>query len=435
MTNKKFFIETYGCQMNKSESAIIKNKLENSGYIYDENNFDIVIIYTCSVRKTAENRIWGRLGFYKNYKRSHKIDVIVVGCMSQRVGLDIISSNYDVDIVIGNYYKDKIIDIILSHQPGKKEAYIEENNYSFEKSSKDITNPNRAYVTISHGCNNFCTYCIVPYLRGREVSRSSRDIVDNIIGLTKEGVKEVILLGQNVNSYGNDTKDINFTQLLTMISKETDVKWIKFMSSHPKDFTDELSNEILENDKVSKHLHLALQSGSDAILKKMNRHYTAEDFYNKISKLRKRLPLINITTDIIVGFSNETIDDFNSTLDLVKSIEFDDAFMYKYNEIENTKAQLTFDDNIRDEEKVRRLTKLIDIQREISLKRKKLRFGSKVKIIPERYSKNSKDKILGTSDNNLTILFNNDNIDFNRVYNLRISGLSGTTLYGERLDE
>ena len=266
----RFFIETYGCQMNKAESSTLAHLMVLKGFeeTHTHENADIVIINTCSVRKTAENRIHGRMGFYKRLKKSRKIILIVMGCMSQRVGEELINSHYGIDFVIGNYYKDKIPDLLLANDVATRGLYIDEKEVVFPTPYPEESNPAKAFVTISHGCNNFCSYCIVPYVRGREFSKNSSQIIKDINHLYEQGVKQVMLLGQNVNSYGQDTKDIDFPDLLTMIMRETDIEWVKFMSSHPKDVSDKLIEVVASNSRFSKWFHLALQSGSDRVLEK-----------------------------------------------------------------------------------------------------------------------------------------------------------------------
>ncbi|OHD78644.1 MAG: tRNA (N6-isopentenyl adenosine(37)-C2)-methylthiotransferase MiaB, partial [Spirochaetes bacterium RIFOXYB1_FULL_32_8] len=359
---KYFFVETYGCQMNKADSTSVIENLKNAGFVQvnDPINADFVIINTCSVRKTAESRIWGRLGFFKGLKAKKNLTTLVMGCMSERVGEDFFLSNHSVDIVVGNFYKDKIPSIIHNYKKGERLAFIGEKDLNFGYSFPDEENPKKAFVTISHGCNNFCSYCIVPYLRGREKSRPSKEIIDDIARLADKGVIQVTLLGQNVNSYGKDSDDISFSQLLKKICRDTNIGWIKYLSSHPKDLDDDLIETIITEDKVSKWLHLAVQSGSNNILQKMNRHYTIESYIEKVEKLKKNIRNLNITTDIIVGFPGETKLDFVDTVNLVKQIQFDDAYMYKYNVRENTHAANQLIDDVPEEEKLERLATIIN---------------------------------------------------------------------------
>jgi tRNA-2-methylthio-N6-dimethylallyladenosine synthase len=295
---KKFFIETYGCQMNKADSEAMTVQLKQAGYCEtgDCNEADVIIVNTCSVRQTAENRIWGRLGFFKKLKSDTAATIVVVGCMSQRLGDEIIKQDNTVDIVVGTYYKNSIPRILDNHTHGEKLVFVEEQALTFFESMPESVNPAKAFVTISHGCNNYCTYCIVPYLRGPEQSRPSRDIIKDIERLYHLGVKQVTLLGQNVNSYGHDTGDCTFSELLNKICRKTSMPWIKFLSSHPRDFSNDLIEVMKEQERVCNWLHLAIQSGSDPVLERMNRSYRIETVYRQIEKLRKAIPGVNLTT-------------------------------------------------------------------------------------------------------------------------------------------
>ncbi|MCK4798510.1 MAG: tRNA (N6-isopentenyl adenosine(37)-C2)-methylthiotransferase MiaB [Spirochaetes bacterium] len=432
---KSFYIETYGCQMNKADSISIIENLKRTGFklVEDNKKADIIIINTCSVRKTAENRIWGRLGFYKNLKIKKDITLLVIGCMAQRIGKSFFLSNHSVDIVVGTFQKNKIPEILKHYKKGERLCFIEEKALDFNQSSPDKENPKKAFVTISYGCNNFCSYCIVPYLRGKERARSSTDIINDINHLVNMGVKQVTLLGQNVNSYGLDNEDISFPILLKKICRETDIKWIKYLSSHPKDFTHQLIDVIANEKKVSNWLHLAVQSGSNNILKKMNRNYKIETYIEKIEKLKNLVPKLNLTTDIIVGFPGETDKDFLDTVNLMKKIEFDDAYMYKYNSRENTFADKEYKDDITNEEKTRRLSFIIDLQRKITRKKKISRLNDTFEVISEKWSKKSNDAILGLTKEDLMIIFKGNKSDFNDIINVKATRLEGNTLYGEKI--
>jgi tRNA-2-methylthio-N6-dimethylallyladenosine synthase len=431
---KKFFIETYGCQMNKSDSNTIFESLKAAGFSESEfqDQADIIIINTCSVRKTAENRIWGRLGYYRSLKKTKDITVLVTGCMAQRLGEELFFNNDTVDIVVGTFQRHRIPGILKDLRKNERIAFVEENDLIFSDSFPDKDNPKKAFVTISHGCNNYCSYCIVPFLRGRERSRPSGDIIKDINELSKKGVVQVTLLGQNVNSYGNDTHDMDFPSLLKMVCRETDISWIKYLSSHPKDFSDALIDVIASENKVAKWLHLAVQSGSNSVLQKMNRKYKIEDYIEKTSRLKKMVPKLNLTTDLIVGFPGETDRDFQDTLDLMRNVQFDDAYMYRYNIRENTVAAKDLADDVPDKVKSERLTALIDLQREITGKRKLSRVGDDLEVIADRWSKRSKKEILGLTKEDLMIIFKGDENDFNDIIKLKAVRLEGNTLYGER---
>lgn len=434
---KSFFIETYGCQMNKADSISIIEDLKQNGFkqVFDNQKAEIIIINTCSVRKTAENRIWGRLGFYKSLKNKHDIKILVTGCMAQRLGEEFFFSNKSVDIVVGTYQKHKIPEILLNHNKKDRIAYVDEQNLIFSSSFPEQESPKKAFVTISHGCNNFCSYCIVPYLRGREISRASKDIIEDINKIVKKGVIQITLLGQNVNSYGNDTNDESFPDLLKLICRETDIKWIKYLSSHPKDFNDELIDVIASENKVSNWLHLAVQSGSNDILKKMNRNYKIEDYIKNVEKLKHLVPKLNLTTDIIVGFPGETQEDYDQTVDLIKRMEFDDAYMYRYNIREYTDAAKNYEDDVEDKIKAERLSKIIDLQREISRKRKLSRVDDEFEVIVEKQSKNSKNEYLGLSKEDLMIVFEGNEKDKNDLIKIKATKLTGNTIFGKKIIE
>ncbi len=432
---KSFYLETYGCQMNKADSNAIINDLLENDYVQvnDHDTADIIIINTCSVRKTAENRIWGRLGFYKSLKKEKDIIIVIVGCMAQRLGDDFFKIDDAADIVIGTFQKDKLANILKNFKRDKQVAFVDEELIKFSNSYPVKENPKKAFVTISHGCNNYCSYCIVPYVRGREVSRPSNEIIKDINNLTSKGVIQVTLLGQNVNSYGNDNNDISFPELLRKISRETDIKWIKFLSSHPKDFTDHLIDVMAEEGKVANWVHLALQSGSDNVLKMMNRNYTIEFFMDKIEKLKKHIPKINLTTDIIVGFPGETEKDYNDTVTSLKYIRFDDAYMYKYNIRENTLAQKNYSDNISDKEKTDRLTGIIALQRSITKENKMNRINDQFEVISESFSKKKLNEILGLTKEDLMIIYKGDESCFSGINKIKAVRLEGNTLYGEKI--
>lgn len=430
---KKFYIETYGCQMNKADSDDLVAILTKNNFqpAEDPKQSDIVIINTCSVRQTAENRIWGRIGFFKNLKSKKDVILLITGCMAQRLGKEFFSLNPVVDIVVGTFYKNQIPQILKDFRHGEKLAFTEEKEFTFYDSVPLVNNPRKAFVTISHGCNNFCSYCIVPYVRGREISRKSSDIIKDIQNLSNHGVKQITLLGQNVNSYGNDTNDLSFPMLLKKICSETDVPFIKFISSHPKDFTEELIAVISSEDRISNWLHLAIQSGSNTILSKMNRHYTAEDFEEKIIAFKNKVPNANITTDIIVGFPGESDEDYNATVNLMKRIRFDDAYMYKYNIREGTIAAKKYDDSVNSDVKTRRLTDIINLQHKITQENRQKRIGSTTEVIVESKSKKNQNEVLGLTKNDLMIIFDPKSDDYNKIFKVKITKLKKTTLFGE----
>lgn len=429
---KYYWIETYGCQMNTAESNAIITDLQNKGWeeAASEDAADFVLINTCSVRQTAENRIWGRIGFYKHLKESRDFTLAITGCMAERLKGDIQKRAPAVDMVIGNFEKERLAEYLDTNELWD-DNLVSNGEYNF----RDIhlaENEFKAMVPIMHGCNNFCTYCIVPFVRGREISRSPESIIEELKKLELKGVKEVTLLGQNVNSYRYVQNEIiiDFTGLLKLILKETKtLGWIRFMSSHPKDVPVDLINLIAANDRLCKHIHLAVQHGSDKILNRMNRRYTRSEFISLSKKMKKRIPDISITTDLLIGFPGETPDDLELTKDLMKEIRFNDAFTYYYNPREGTKA-FTFTDNIEDKEKLKRLNEIIKIQRQISSEEKKKRVEGMVKVLVESVSRNNNKELLARTEKNEMVIFSGGEELIGTFQNIQLVSLGGSTFRG-----
>lgn len=394
---KKYLIETYGCQMNTAESNAIELLLKGRGMESTQNaeEADAVIINTCSVRKSAENRIWGRLGYFSAIKKKTGLIIIVTGCMASRLREELKKECPFVDEVISNNDKTLIPDILL----GKKENSEEE--YSF-LSSYYKEGEISSYIPIMNGCNNFCSYCIVPYVRGREVSRDPQSIIEEVKFLNKKGVKEITLLGQNVNSYSSfyNGKVIDFPDLLDLITPELgNIEWVRFESPHPKDFSDKLISVIKNNNKVASHIHLPLQSGSTRILELMNRHTTREKTIELILKMKREIPSITFSTDIIVGFPSETEEEYEETLSIMDVLSPTEAFMYYYNPREGTRA-FKMDNQIDDKTKSRRLERLINeqLERQKEYKSKKVPFRERGMVLTP--SKDDPSRYLCRSEHN-----------------------------------
>ncbi len=372
------FFEIYGCEMNKSQAYSLQLFLKDNGYNVVEKleNADLIFIYTCSVRYTAEQRAYGRLQYFKYLKKTKpNLKVILLGCLVEQDWQYFLEKKF-ADVVIGTVNQQVVLQYLNSLDSNQninlnkdqiREFYFKtsssNNRMEFMNSYIDISHPFKSYVTIIHGCSNFCSYCIVPYLRGKEVSRRKDEIINDIKNLASNGVKEIILLGQNVNAYGIDSNDCTFAHLLNEVSKIEGIELISFLSSHPKDFTDELIDIVAFNPKVFKLVHLPLQSGSNDVLYKMNRKYTIEKYLSIIEKLKKKNSDIQFSTDIIVGFPYETKEDFEQTLDIVKSVKYLDIFSYKYSQ--RKLKVLKYPDNIEEELKLQRLSKLIEVKEEI----------------------------------------------------------------------
>ena len=393
----KFLIESYGCQLNMAESAAIETMLIGRGLEKTENpdEADAVILNTCSVRKTAENRIWGRLGFYSSEKKKHKLILIVTGCMAERMQEELKKEAPYIDAVIGTNEKAEIPDFIIG-EPLEQlvgyrflSSYYREGDYS-------------SYVPIMNGCNNFCSYCIVPYVRGREVSRPVEEILKEICFLEQQGVKEITLLGQNVNSYSAeyDGEHVDFPRLLELILPYLrNIMFVRFESPHPKDFSDHLISVIADNDRISKHIHLPVQSGSTRILQLMNRKTTREKTLDLIRKMKERIPHLTLSTDVMTGFPTETEEEYEETLSLMEEMGCTEAFMYYFNPREGTRAA-SMDGQIEESVKIKRLERLIDeqIKRQAVIKEAMLPFTA-LAIVTGK-SRDDEDRYLARGEHN-----------------------------------
>ena len=355
----RFLIESYGCQLNMAESAAIETMLIGRGMEKTEkpDEADAVIINTCSVRKSAENRIWGRLGFYNAEKRKHPFRLIVTGCMAERMKEDLKKEAPFIDAVIGTNDKAEIPDFIIGEPLGKLDSYRFLSSYYREGDYS-------SHVPIMNGCNNFCSYCIVPYVRGREVSRPVEEILKEICFLEQQGVKEITLLGQNVNSYSAEYngEHVDFPRLLELIIPYLrNIVFVRFESPHPKDFSDHLISVIADNDRIAKHIHLPVQSGSTRILQLMNRRTTRERTLDLIQKMKERIPHLTLSTDVMTGFPTETEEEYEETLSLMEEMGCTEAFMYYFNPREGTRAA-EMEGQIEESVRIRRLERLIDEQ-------------------------------------------------------------------------
>lgn len=407
-----YHIMTFGCQMNERDSEILSGMLGEMGYEPTENvhEADIVLLNTCCVRETAENKVWGRIGELKHLK-SEKPDVIlgICGCMTQQpeVGEKIRRRAPHVDIIFGTHNVHQLPQLVGRVKEERQtiiDIWETEGDIIENLPSKRVEGV-KSYVTIMYGCNNFCTYCIVPYVRGRERSRQVADIAREIAGLAKEGYKEVMLLGQNVNSYGKDlTPKIEFADLLLELEKIEDLYRIRYMTSHPRDFNDRLIRVIAESQKVCDHFHLPVQAGGNNVLQRMNRGYTKEGYLELVQKIRAHVPHASITTDLIVGFPGETDDDFAETLDLLEKVRFDAAFTFVYNKRSGTPAA-EMPDQVIDDVKKARIQKLISLQNTISMEKNLLEAGKIHEILVEGRSKSNPGVMEGRTRSNKLVLF------------------------------
>ncbi|MDY3119165.1 MAG: tRNA (N6-isopentenyl adenosine(37)-C2)-methylthiotransferase MiaB [Peptoniphilus sp.] len=432
-----YVISTHGCQMNEHDSEKIKTLLNAMGFkeIEREEEADLSIINTCSVRHSAEDKVIGHIGRLKHIKKKNKnLKVAVCGCMMQRKESRdyVLNTFHHVDIVFGTNNIYRLPQLILESDDKKNAVVdIDESYSNFDNQIYSRTSGNSAYVNIVYGCNNFCTYCIVPYTRGREVSRASEDILDEIKSLVYDGVNEVTLLGQNVNSYGKGLEEkTTFAELLRMVHEIDGIERIHFTTSHPKDMSDDLIECYRDLSKLANYLHLPVQSGSNRVLKRMNRHYTREDYFSLINKVRAVRPDISLSTDIMVGFPGETEEDFLDTLDLVKRVKYDNAFTFIYSRREGTRAD-QMEDQVPKEVKDERFQRLLDSVYAIQREKYEALHGSIQYVLFESVSKNDPTKMSGRTDGFKLVHAPYDASYLGRVAPVKITGGNTFSLEGE----
>ena len=424
--NKKFKILTYGCQMNVAESERMAGQLAKIGYAAtdDIETADLILINSCCVRSTAEDKIYGKIGELKRYKLKNPALILgVLGCLAQKDGDALIKHHPHVDFILGTARRGELPDVIKNFESARKK-FVDTSNVSGQIVEGEIS-PIRsskvsAFVPIMYGCNNFCTYCIVPYVRGRERSRTPQEIFSEIESAVAAGYKEITLLGQNVNSYGKDLKTKNFAQLLSDVDKIDGLKRLRFMTSHPKDLSDELIDVMANGKNICEHIHLPVQYGSNEILRKMNRVYTVEKYLNLVKKIRATIPNISLTTDLIVGFPGETEPDFKLTLDFLREVQFDMAFTFIYSERSGTPAA-NFDGKVDDETKHRRLNELMEVQNKISLEKNLRLEGQTLEILVEGASKTDDKIFTGRTRTNKPVLFKHGAENIGDLINVKIN--------------
>lgn len=447
---KKLYIETYGCQMNVADSEVVASVMQMAGYEVTEHidEADAVFLNTCSVRDNAEQKIYHRLDalnalrkqrasrlflFSEGDGRRSPLIIGVLGCMAERVRDDLLE-NHHCDLVAGPDSYLSLPDLIAQAETGHKAMNIE---LSTSETYKDIV-PQRlhgakigGFVSIMRGCNNFCHYCIVPYTRGRERSRDVESILREVRDLRDRGFKEVTLLGQNVNSY--QAPDTDFPSLLRKVAEEAPQMRIRFTTSHPKDMSDETLRVIAEMPNVCKHIHLPVQSGSDRILKLMNRKYTREWYLDRVAAVRRIIPDCGLSTDIFVGYHSETEEDHQLSLDLMREVGYDSAFMFKYSERPGTYASKHLPDDVPEEEKIRRLNELIALQTEISAQQNKKGEGKEFEVLVEGFSKRSRQQLCGRTEQNKMVVFDKGTHHIGEMVRVRIINSTSATLFGEEV--
>lgn len=439
---KKLFIETYGCQMNVADSEVIASVMKMADYESCQSieEADAVLLNTCSVRDNAEQKILNRLEALNSMRKKGKNLIIgVVGCMAERVKEDLIE-NHHADLVAGPDAYLTLPELFASAEAGEKAINVE---LSLSETYREII-PERicgnrisGFVSIMRGCNNFCHYCIVPYTRGRERSRDVESILNEVRDLEQKGYKEVTLLGQNVNSYLFEPQDgsapINFPQLLRKVAETVPEMRIRFTTSHPKDMSDETLHVIADMPNVCKHIHLPVQSGSNRILKLMNRKYTREWYLERVDAIRRIIPDCGLTTDIFVGYHSETEEDHQMSLSLMRECRYDSAFMFKYSERPGTYASKHLPDDVPEDVKVRRLNEMIELQNELSAESYRNDIGKVFEILVEGTSKRSKEQLFGRTEQNKVVVFDRGNHHIGDKVMVRITDSSSATLKGEEV--
>jgi len=430
---KTFHISTYGCQMNLADSSTLTSSLITRGYrrVENEGEADLIVLNTCSVREKAEDRVFGRLGDISKYKKNRpNVKIAVVGCMAQRLADGLKDKVPHVDYVLGTDRQFELPDVIEGIE-GTNEVMTAFGHENIDTIQPVKENDHAGFVTISRGCDNFCTYCIVPYVRGREQSHSARHIIDAVKKMVDEGVVEVTLLGQNVNSYRHDGTD--FPKLLQRVARETGIQRLRYMTSHPKDLSRRLVDVMADEPKLAPHIHLPLQSGSDRVLRQMGRVYSYEHYSKIVDYIRDKLPYVSLTTDLIVGFPSETQDEYELTLKAVREIRFDSAFMFRYSVRPGT-AAAKYEDDVPETEKIRRLNKLIKIQQEIALERNQRELSRVSMSLVEGLSRRSNDFARARTDGNKTVLFRSNRPAVGSIIPIQINSADAFTLHGELVE-
>lgn len=442
--SKKLFIETYGCQMNVADSEVVASVMKMAGYDTTDtlDAADAIFINTCSIRDNAEQKIFSRLNQLNALRRNRKRRLIVgiIGCMAERLK-EVLINDYDVDIVAGPDSYLELPNLTASAEAGEKAI---ETTLSTTETYRDIIpqrisgNKVSGYISIMRGCNNFCTYCIVPYTRGRERSREPESILNELRDLQSKGFKEVILLGQNVNSYlfkpADGGEPVDMAALLALVAEAAPEMRVRFTTSNPEDLSDEIIATMASHDNICNHIHLPVQSGSNKVLKLMNRKYTREWYLDRIAKIREAMPDCGISSDMFTGFHDETEEDFEETLSLMREVGFDSSFMFKYSERPGTFAAKHLPDNVSEEVKIDRLNRMIALQNELSLCSNRNDVGKTFEVLVEGYSKRSKDDMFGRTQQNKVIVFPAGDTKVGDRVMCVVEKATSATMIGHRVD-
>ena len=435
---KKLFIETYGCQMNFADSEVVASILKEMYALTKEiQEADLILINTCSIRDKAEQRIHKRLKELEAYKRKNRhLQVGLLGCMAERMKEELLETEPVLDFIAGPDAYRSLPQLIAESQKGKTSFNVllsEEETYDNIMPVRYDANGVSAFVSIMRGCNNFCAYCVVPYTRGRERSRSPKTILGEIEDLLKNNYKEVTLLGQNVNSYywKEEGQEVSFAKLMAMVAEMSPELRVRFATSHPKDISDELIETMARYDNICKCIHLPVQSGSDRMLKLMNRHYDSAWYLDRIDAIRRYMPDCSVTTDVIAGFCTETEDEHQMTLEMFRKVRYDYAYMFKFSMRPNTYAEKHLADDVPEEVKTRRLEEIIALQGQIALENNQKEVGKTFEVLVEGESHRSKEQLFGRNSQNKVIVFDRHDVQPGQYVRVKVVGCTAATLLGE----
>ncbi len=449
--SQKLYLETYGCQMNVADSEIVASVMRDSGYVITEdiNEADIILVNTCSIRENAEQRVWGRLDVFKQIKKKKpELTVGVIGCMAERLKEKLIEEKKIIDLVVGPDAYRSLPELLETVESGQKAINVilsKEETYADISPVRLDKNGISAFISIMRGCNNMCSYCIVPYVRGGERSRNPQSIIAEAEDLFQKGYKEITLLGQNVDSYnwesenknqpaGKQGETVKFAQLLEKVAKISPSLRIRFSTSHPKDMSDEVLFTMAMYTNICNHVHLPAQSGSTEILEKMKRGYSREWYIDRINAIRKILPDCAVSTDIMTGFSGETEENHKDTLSLMTFVNYDYAFMFKYSERPKTYASRHLKDDVTEEIKSKRLSEIIELQGSLSEKSKKADLGKVFEVLVEGTSKKSKDQLFGRNSQNKVVVFPKQDFKIGDYVFVKVTDCTSATLIGKGID-
>lgn len=437
--------------MNVADAEEVKASLKQQGYqeLNEAEHAEVVILNSCAIRETSEERVYGRLAHYGAWKKKRDLTLVLMGCVAQKERDRVLTRAPYVDMVVGTHYKTRFPNLLSEYREGRNlqknsegeinplleqqsKVYGKLGEYRFNTAVPSKKYPFKADLTVIHGCNKYCTYCIVPYTRGVEMSRSSKEIVENVYSLVDQGVSEICLLGQNVNSYGQDTGDLSFSELLCRLNEVDRLKRIRFLTSHPMDFTDDLIQSIVDCEKVCHYVHLPIQSASDRVLAKMRRDYSYDHYRYIIQKLRERIPDVVLSTDILLGFPYETEEDFEKTLSAVSEIRYDHAYMFQYSRRRGAESENYPD--LPAEEKKRRLALVIQTQHAITREKNQEGLGKIEEVLLEGVSKNNPEELIGKTEGNKPVVVRVDESELGKYKNVVLKSLKGNTFIGELID-